>query len=205
MKKNYLSSLLLVSLLAVSTPIFASAWYVGGQLGFGKTNWSVGEFRNHFPSLFSAKIDTSGGLAGGLLLGYQYSEEWSGELGWLDLKNTQFTDVVFNYPGTITPLRPQLPGYEKITAWDFLIKYTYILDNGVGIFGKAGGAYEHAFGKGSMAAFGSTNKLAPLLGIGFNYAFNPNVVVDVAYTNIFSSGNVPNSELLLFGIYYYWI
>src|SRR5579863_8751918 len=95
MRKIPLIRAFLVGLITISSTAHATAFYVGAQLGYTKTNYDLDILREKAPNLLAATLESKGnGIGGRLLVGYQFNGNWSTELGWADYKDAKFTDII---------------------------------------------------------------------------------------------------------------
>jgi opacity protein-like surface antigen len=188
----------------LSTVIAASAVaaqpgaYVGGQLGYGNVH---------------EKTDDKG-VAGRIFTGYQFNNNFAGELGWSKFHNAESSTNYSGYSNQM-PVNSKDKVTLKTDVVDLVAKATYPVAEGVNVFGKLGGAYaiQRANTKvtttsysrgGAIVATASTDqtikRLLPTASIGVGYDFTQNVVADVSYTRIQKVGNSPVNSIDFAGV-----
>jgi len=191
------------SLLGVSS--FANAalpgFYVGGQAGWGDTHAS-----SAYSSPSSSK-DT--GLAGRIFTGYQIDQNWAVELGYTKFSNAK---VKYNY-GSVDGVNLGSARFTtKEQAVDLVAKGILPLQDGFGLYGKAGAAYLDGKVSGSGNVLGhnlsgsiTEHKILPTFGVGVSYDITPNVPVDLSWNRIQKVGNtrfLRSTDLIALGIAY---
>lgn len=188
----------ILATLSSATLAAAPGFYLEGQLGWSKANYSTTDSDFVNAGLTSSGVDTSG-LGGRVGAGYQFNQNWAAELGYtryanVKYKNTSYSGV--NY-GDLT---------LKNSTIDIVGKGILPLDNGFNVFGKLGLAYA----KVSADFLGSRNvatdsKWRPTYGVGAGYDFNQNVTADVSWMRVQKGGDsIRNLDLISAGVAYHF-
>jgi opacity protein-like surface antigen len=175
-----IAGLLIAANASATTPV---GTYVGGQLGWGKTR----EANN----TTHTKLNTSG-IAGRVSAGYQFNPNIAIETG-----ITKFSNGA-SQAQSIT---------GRTYAVDLVAKGIMPLDNGFGVYGKAGAAYVGQSIKYQSLGY-STNqhKVYPTVGAGVSYDLTTNVSSDLSWNRIqkVGSGNLKSTDLVSLGLAYHF-
>lgn len=198
MKKPVLTLAMLSGLLITTGAQAAGEGaYVGGELGYG----------NIYQPKASAGLSSSGksgGIAGRIFGGYQFSDYFGTELGFTKFSNAtiKFTQGTLTGNGTI-----------KSYAVDAVLKGIVPFQNGFNLFGKLGAAYLDessnnvtVTGAGGVSGTGSgsTDKVLPTFGLGAGYDINQNFTTDLSWLRIQATGNtnLQSTDLITAGLIY---
>lgn len=182
--------------------------YVDGQIGYARTG---NEFKG-LPSDITVGKDkkSKGEIAGRLAIGYQFTQNWAVELGYLqlgqqksNLSSSETLPVIGVAPDRFGILVPQVVGSitetttEAITinqhAFDVVGKGIYPISDKFNVYAKAGMAYLTTTVKsdGNIQYQGkpvtdlfSKHNWAPEAGIGVTYDITPNMFIDTSFTHI---------------------
>jgi OOP family OmpA-OmpF porin len=179
--------------MAVSTAASAACpgFYVGGQLGYSNVQIKSSDVAG----ITSANVKKDG-LGGRLLAGYQFDENWAAELGYTEYAKVKLTNVVPTSVGNAS---------FRVNATDLVLKGMMPLDNGFGLYAKAGAAYIVSDPSSNINTGGnSVKKTRPTAGLGASYDFNSNVVGDISWARVFSGSGVKNSDLAAVGLAYHF-
>ncbi|MCG8435087.1 MAG: outer membrane beta-barrel protein [Gammaproteobacteria bacterium] len=154
--------LLLLTILLVFTtsPIFAANgdWYLG--VNFGVTDLDACEDQNDQD--LTANCDNSD-IGYGLFGGYQLTDTWGIEGGYIDLGEASIDGSFFEEPFSAT---------VEVTGIEFVATGTYPITDDLRFFGKAGFISWEADGTASVAIESDSDDGTDLtLGIGIGYDF----------------------------------
>ncbi len=226
-----------VAALGLSTVVVANAnaatpgFYLGGQLGWGKVhqaNISSGDMNsilaqglgtNNFKMNSFGNNGSDSGLAGRLLGGYQFNENWAAEFGWSKFKNmTTRANATAIDNRTGLPVSSSASGTVKTDAFDLVAKGIYPIYDKINVYGKLGMAYlmqrTHVNATISEPGVGYTangrgsdneHKVYPTFGVGASYEFAPNVAADLSWNRIQkvgSSKSMSSTDLVGVGLTY---
>jgi hypothetical protein len=180
MNKKYISfALVLVGLSSSCAYAFDPYVYVGGQLGWGHSNWS--DFTNDNAD--------DGGVAYAGKIGYQATRRFGAEAGGFVLPKTDITDLFVSSTGTIK----SWVGYGAMT-----FRFPLTKDERLFLRGKVGPAYRNLDHSGSLAYLGTGHYWTAILGASINYAFkndSPNpIILGFEYSNVFGSSDWNSSN-----------
>ncbi len=192
LKKQLLLVATVVGATLLATSPMANAalpgFYLGGQAGWGSTHYTSDD-------LATNDYDNDG-IAGRLFTGYQFNQNWAAELGYTKFSNTK-ANYGYGFHQTI-----------KEDAIDLVAKGIMPLQNGFGVYGKAGVAYVKADGSddfnGATFANLSEHKVYPTFGAGVSYDITQNVPVDISWNRIQKMGNgdIESTDFFALGIAY---
>ncbi len=152
-----------------------SGLYVGGNVGYGKTNESI--------NLANTDLTTSNkGFVWGVDAGYQFTKNWAVEAGYTQMPNVKIAQ------GSAT---------NKNRIVDLVVKGIYPLNDQFNIFGKLGAAYTHTHttdvtvaGLQLDGANQSSGAIVPYFGAGVGYNLTQNVSFNVQGFATTKRGNV---------------
>lgn len=185
MSKRTLVTATLVSLAVLSLSNIANAaangFYVGGQLGYGNTNYSE-------PGV---SIDKTG-LAGRASVGYQFCPNLAGELGY-----TKFNNTKGKSEGESVTLKQH--------AFDLTAKGMLPFGNGFNAYGVLGAAWMRADAK-SEDGKQNRSRILPTFGIGLSYDITPQLPVDISWRRIqkIGSTDLKSADLYSVGVSYHF-
>lgn len=185
-----LSSIAAGSIATAASAATLPAGYVGLQLGQGHTHYSVSDVTGKNFTVTSAKIDDTK-VAGRVFGGYQFNENFATELGYTYYGNTEFK----NMNGTAGN-----NGRIQEYAYDLVVKPILPLQNNFNLYAKGGVAYIRAKTSGNLSH--DENKTRPTYGLGLCFDANNNVPVDLSWSRVQNSGNIPNADLFAVGVAY---
>lgn len=169
-------------------------FYVGIQGGYSDTHFSQGDISMTGTGLSTSIKDH--GLASRAFAGYQFNENWAGELGYTRFNDTRLNNIKdkegHSYPN----------GSLKEHALDLVAKGTWPLADQFNIYAKLGVAAIEAYGADTVTNdFGT--KINPTFGAGISYELNRQVPIDISWTRIQKwGGNIPNADFFAIGIAY---
>lgn len=183
LNKNQILSATIIGVSALLTSsVFASRVYVGGQVGYGMTHQPGFETKDA-PAVTFTQSNHPNGLAGRLFGGYDITNNLAAELGFTKFNNqTATARVTAPTIGTISET-------VKTYAIDLLGKATLPLQNNLNVNGKLGVAYVGLSGDGSVTVSGSTlnmkidkeHAVLPAFGAGVSYNINQNISADASW------------------------
>lgn len=188
-KKNILCTIGAL-VVAANASAATDGFYVGGQAGVGVVHEKQ-EINN---SKFHNK-----GLAGRVYTGYQVNQNFAAELGLTKFHNVTETVNAISTKATV-----------KTAAVDLVGKGILPLQNGFGVYGKAGVAYvkqTETVKSGSEKDSASAHKMYPTFGAGVTYSVTQNVDTDLSWTRIQKVGsksNIPSSDFFGLGVSYHF-
>lgn len=209
MKKPILVLAMFASLLT-TTGAFAAinGIYLGGQLGFGDT------YQSPQNAAFNARASGgSGGLAGRIFGGYQFTQYIAAEMGYTKFSNSNVTYTDYS-TFFATTYRGSVP--IESYAIDLVAKGTLPLQNGFSLFGKLGVAYINEFA-GNVTIYNASgthaenfyindDTLLPTFGLGAGYDVTQNLTTDVSWMHIQHTGtsNIQSTDLVAAGVSYHF-
>lgn len=211
-------TILAISALGLCSTAYAkscnSGIYIGGQFGYGQTNYGLSGTRN----------STQDGEAGRAYVGYQFNPYFGLETGY-----SVFSDTTFKTRGTLVDTAGNvdtITGNVKAQTqqWDILAK-AGLPFGCTGLRGdiKAGAAYvmskvnwnvsnsSPAFSKFNASGSESENSWSPALGASLAYNFTKNFAADISYLHTFGSDSKigfkndidsPDTDLATIGLSY---
>jgi len=143
---------------------------------------------------------SNNGFGARLYTGYQFNPYLGLEAGY-----TYYTPSYYNIPNGKSP-------QSKIVAVDFVGRAITPSYYGFNAYAKAGVAIVE-YTQAGLLAPNTTNpggpdgtngfKPRPIIGLGIDYDFSQNWVVDISYSRILAGGNVPQANLLTAGFSYH--
>ncbi|CAM4431346.1 MAG: Outer membrane protein A [Legionellaceae bacterium] len=195
LKRKLLVSAILATLSSAALAA-APGFYVGGQLGWSKADYSASDLS----APYSVGDVKNSGLGGRISAGYQFNQNWAAELGYTKYKNVDFNNVS-NDGQVIGDLK------LKHQAIDLVAKGILPLDNGFNVFAKAGVAYvKQTFDlKNPQPSLSDDEKKwRPTYGLGAGYDFNQNVSTDISWMRIQNGSSINNLDLISAGVSYHF-
>lgn len=196
LKRKLLVSAILATL-SSATLAAAPGFYVGGQLGWSKADYSTSDLS--VPSVITNTGVDNSGLGGRLSAGYQFNQNWAAELGYTKYANVKFKDVtvIGTNIGQVA---------VKNDAIDIVGKGILPLDNGFNVFGKLGMSYVKVKVDATTVnlRIADDNKWRPTFGLGAGYDFNQNVTADISWMRVQNGGSVRNLDLISAGVGYHF-
>jgi hypothetical protein len=185
------------NLSAIAQPgcdVKCSGIYVGGQLGWGKTDFDINEAFNR------VGVDSPGqeGVAGRFYVGYQYNRYLGSEMGFALFTEVKLPYDIGSYNAKQLDLLLKIgtPFADSGFRADLKLGAAQILSN----FDAGNTAQKHGIGDASAS---STKAVA---GAGISYNFIANASADISYLHAFGDphGNdanyAPNIDLLTLGV-----
>ncbi len=155
--------------------------------------------------LTDSSVHASGtGIGERLLFGYQYSSYFALEGGYAHYDAATYN--VISMSGTKPAVR--------VSAFDLMGVGTLPMGANFGLEGRVGVAYVRASSSGSLGCDangvcsttqnGTKQALRPAFGVGVNYAFNQNWIVDLMANRIVKGSGVPEANLYALGVTYHF-
>lgn len=204
MKKNI--KLLGLVFLSAATVAHATGegMYMGAQVGGSKLNNPTKNVVIN-PTGTTVVISPSNtGVGARLYAGYQLNEYFGGEIGY-----TYYTPSKYNatsFGGNTLCSDPTI----KESTLDFLAKAMYPVWN-FNVFGKAGMAIAYQSSSGSLVNntgnCGSQGKaytaVAPAYSVGASYDLTPSWQVDISFSQVLKTTNIPTATLFAIGFSYH--
>lgn len=201
MLKPNMKQMLFVSLATLCATSAAHATingtYVGIQGGIGDTHFTSSALGTTTGSIKNTQI------AGRLFLGYQFTQNFALELGYLQFSTTTI-QTFGGIPGNSARMAEG--------AGDLLAKGILpIASSGFDAWGKAGLAFISARPSNNIYkstipsnfSGGSEQRIAPEVGLGISYDITPNIPIDLSINHIQVIGsNIPNADFVALGIAY---
>jgi OOP family OmpA-OmpF porin len=201
-KQRILAAAILSVIATTASSAGLNGPYVGGDVGYGDIHQSHVGYLNTTSS-------SSGGIAGRVFGGYQFSPMYAMEIGYTKFSNA---DV----KGTSNVLTGVSKANFDTYGIDFVGRVQLVLGGGFNIFGKVGAAYikEISTVNGTSSAPGSVganvhysdmeNKVFPTFGVGASYEFNLNILGDVSWMHVQHLGDNPvrNTDFVGLGLTY---
>lgn len=129
-----------------------SGLYVGGNIGYGKTNETFGDSLSGFQNK---------GFAWGVNGGYQFNKNFAAEVGYTQMANVKYDAA-------------NLATQNRIV--DIVAKGIYPLNEQFNVFGKLGAAYTHT---NDVAEDVKHSAIVPYFGAGVGYNLTENVSLNV--------------------------
>jgi OOP family OmpA-OmpF porin len=143
-----------------------SNWYVGGAVGASSLKPKVNN------QSIPGNQDTSD-IGTKFFGGYKLSENWAAEVQYYDLGKWRYSDA-------------GLTVSAKVTGWSISAVGAYPLSNGFSLLGKLGIATQDVKLRATEIASGDSegakaDATVPVIGFGFEYAFNPRMSLRTEY------------------------
>jgi len=195
-------------------------WYVLGSIGqsnFDASNSDVNDALSPYWHAAEISIDKTD-TAYKLQAGYQFTENFSIEGGYVDLGNLKYQFVPTPNPGTIALYYPDLSKVKvSASGWNLSAVGVLPLNNNFSLYAKAGAIRATVKAKTEVTYFfpptgdssdtESSTDIKPLFGVGASYKLNSNVSVRVEaerYSNLGDSDTTGegNVDLYSAGIAY---
>lgn len=141
-------------------------WYLGGAVGASSLKPKIN--KQSVPGNQDTS-DTGTKLFGG----YKFSENWAAELQYYDLGQWRYSDA-------------GITGDAKVTGLSLSAIGSYPLSTGIALIGKVGVATQNVKVRAMETATGLSESArvhatVPMVGIGFEYAFNPRMALRTEY------------------------
>lgn len=180
----------------IQTPL---GFYVGVQLGASETHYGLSAFENTNTNneVLNGTV-TSSGFGQRSLVGYRFTKNWAGEVGYGHYSTT--TGDALTYSNGTTGVSGNL----KEESYDAYVKGILPLADEVDLYAKAGAAYVSAKTKTSAGFSKTRSGVKPAFAGGATYNVDNNFAVDVSYNRIQSSGRIKSADLFTVGFYYYF-
>ncbi|KAF5271492.1 hypothetical protein FQR65_LT05112 [Abscondita terminalis] len=194
---------------AMTANAAAPGVYVTGQVGYANTHMGsktkisdiLGPFAENVDSAAINKNLSNNGLAGRIALGYQFSQNFALEAGYLQLGEGKVNLGAVHDPHSPAVGEASLKLQQN--AIDLVGKGILPLASNFNLYGKLGVAYVTSDVKGTLQVPGlptlnadlnnranvAKHKWAPEAAIGVSYDITPNVSVDTSWTHIQPLGN----------------
>lgn len=182
-----------------------SGFYIGGDLGYGNTNWK--DFDSNVSLsvdgtvLYSDTINFKGdGVAGRLYTGYDINRFLGVETGVTFFPRTDMKENITDYFNGNSSSEEKFDTY----GFDLLGKITVPVCNQLGLFAKAGPGYLHY----NFSDVSGNSGVDLVYGFGANYYITPNVIANASFLrysgdyNSHSSDQHPNADLYGLGLSY---
>jgi|SRR5579864_2643961 len=196
--KNFALRFALAALLlsgAASVSAADPKWYLGAGVGYSYANLYASDFSQNVAGQSESHKYYDAGYK--LFAGYQLDRNWALEGSWVTLGKFQYS-----YHDTGSGQGDHTLDY-KVTGFGASLIPSFSLGDSITIFGRLGvffsqatqtvasanGASSSLTGNGTPQA----NQVSPLLGAGFQLAFNPSTAMRIEYENYGKVGT-PISE-----------
>lgn len=191
---------------AVPASEFNPGIYLGLQAGYGVAGW--------YRVKDDYSVSDDNGLAGRLLLGYDFTKYWAAEVGY-----TYFGGKSKLKDGASTAVSE-----IRTQAFDLVAKGKIPVVDKFDIYGKAGIAYLMSKGIRKAVDAGDSwvgsndkqNNVAAVLGLGADYYFKPNLWMDLSWTKYivgkkfggttsYVDNYQPDTDLFVLGLNYKFV
>lgn len=160
-----MKKLLLCVLMSLTTSVFASGFYAGGQVGMAKDGLDA--------SNNVVKTDTikksEDPLAARIFFGYGFNKYFALETGYLFTSKESISDIVYSQKIASHEAREQIADVDLKGSWYMGDKFF--------VYGKAGLAYINVKVDGDKGS-----NVNVLYGTGIGYDFDDHTSVDVSWT-----------------------
>ena len=198
-----------------------SAFYIGASAGYADNHWD-----NYYDDLetkgsvafvdYTNTVDTQRdtGFAGRVYMGFRFNRYAAIETGWTYLPTTKLVNHYTNKDPVFGNQALTTHAEIKNSVADVLVKLTWPIFKGLGLYTKFGGAYFRSKMRGSFvdlnqikpkaipATFSldgsgedtSNTHFGPAFGVGLQYQINQYVGVDVSWMHFNGGNKVPNSK-----------
>lgn len=164
-------------------------FYFGGQIGTSNMHYSGSSY-----TTASSSYEDGWQFAFRGYIGHAFSEFLSAELGYDYYGKPKFKNTDGNTQDILQH------------GFDLVAKATLPLDYGFGFYAKGGLAWvlrsKLNSNNNSFADKSSNNTFTPVIGLGFNYWFAPNMAFDFSWTKTLTVSDLPTIDLYTVGFVY---
>lgn len=191
-------------LIAVSSTVLAApdGFFMHAKLGWESTDYSTGDF-NYMTSASFHK----NGLSFSPSVGYQFNPNIAIEASYLDWQTDVDNIGLSSNPQGLSGLRN---GSINNYSLDISAKGMLPLENGFGLFAKAGAAYVQSIMSGGMNNstlgddYHNTYTVRPITTFGASYELNDTTVLDIGQTHLYEGAGIPSANFTYLGIARYF-